>query len=160
MEYTNTYIVKAIDAYPYNLEEAVENLNFAYSYDPKNTLVLCLLGRFHAEYLKNYPAAIEYFQMALAENVNAIEVYPHYINVLLWNEDYKEAKKLINFALNVKGSDKAVLRLNKAILFEQQGKYKMALNEIKKAKRHTYNNNFMNTLKDEKTRIKNKIKKK
>ena len=105
------YLFKALDAYPYDLEEAVEALTYALSYDDKNTDALCLMGRVYAENLKDYEKAKEYYADALAENVNAFSVYPYYIDVLLWNEDFDEAAKLIDFALTVKGSDKAVLYL-------------------------------------------------
>lgn len=156
----NNYLFKALDAYPYDLEEAMEALNYALSYDGKNTEALCLMGRIYAETLKDYEKAKEYYAAALAENVNAISVYPFYIDVLLWNEDFDEVAKLIDFALTVKGSDKAVLYLKKAILYEYKGKYKKALEEIKTAKKHTYNSSFMSDLDCSKERIKGKLPKK
>ncbi len=154
------YLFQALDAYPYNLEEAVESLNYALSYDQNNPVALCLMGQIYAESLKNYETAKEYYQQALAEDMYALEVYPKYINVLLWNEDYKEAEKLIDFALTVKGTDKAAIHLKKAILFEQKGKYKKALQCLKMAKENAYNNHFINDLKEEKSRIEGKMPKK
>ncbi len=151
------YLFQALDAYPYNLEEAVESLNYALSYDEKNPIALCLLGQIYAESLKNYETAKEYYQQALAEDMYALDVYPKYINVLLWNEDYEEAEKLIDFALTVKGTDKAVLYLKKAILFEQKREYKKGLQCIKCAKENAYNTRFINDLKEEKRRIEEKM---
>ncbi|CAL2082629.1 hypothetical protein [Tenacibaculum sp. 190524A02b] len=156
----NNYIFKALDAYPYDLEEAVEALNYALSYDEKNTTALILLGRIHAEVLKDFEKAKGYYAEALAENMHAFEVYPHYINVLLWNEDIEEAKKLIAFALTVKGVDKAVLYVGKAHLYEQLKKYKKALEALKQAKLHTYNNDYLYTIDSAKDRIKGKVPKK
>lgn len=76
----------------------------------------------------------------------AVNSYPKYINVLLWNEDYEAAEKLIDFALTVKGTDKAVLYYKKAILFEKKQAYKNALSYLKTAKVHTYNSHFINEL--------------
>lgn len=160
MTLANNYIFKALDAYPYDLEEAIEALNYALSYDEKNTEALCLMGRIHAEMLKDYEKAKQYFSEALAENMNAFNIYPHYINVLLWNEDFDEAEKLINFSLTIKGSDKAILYLKKAILFEYKKDYKTALSFIKLAKEHTYNCDFMHDIHNEKKRIKGKMPKK
>ena len=156
----NNYLFKALDAYPYDLEEAVEALTYALSYDDKNTDALCLMGRVYAENLKDYEKAKEYYADALAENVNAFSVYPYYIDVLLWNEDFDEAAKLIDFALTVKGSDKAVLYLRKVILYEYKGKYKKALKVIKVAKKKTFNSGFMDALDCNKDRIKGKLPKK
>ncbi len=156
----NNYIFKALDAYPYDLEEAIEALTYALAYDDKNTTALCLMGRIYAEKLYDYEKAKEYYTEALAENIHAFNIYPNYINVLLWNEDYDEAKKLIDFALSIKGSDKAVLYLKKAVLYEQKKKYKKALKNVKKARIYTYNSDFLYTVEEEEKRIKEKIPKK
>ncbi|QTE22478.1 tetratricopeptide repeat protein [Polaribacter cellanae] len=156
----NNYVFKALENYPYDLEEVMEALNYALSYDDKNTMALTLMGRVYAEKLYKYEEAISYFKQALAENINAFEIYIPYIKVLLWNEDYKEAEEFINFGLTVKGSDKALLYVKKAILYEQLKNYKKALTFIKLAKEHTYNSEFMESIDEEKTRIKGKMPKK
>jgi tetratricopeptide (TPR) repeat protein len=156
----NNYVFKALENYPYDLEEVMEALNYALSYDDKNTMALTLMGKVYAEKLYKYEEAILYFKEALAENINAFEVYTPYINTLLWNEDYKVAKDFIDFALTVKGSDKALLYLKKAILCEQKKQYKKALTFIKLAKENTCNSEFMESINEEKTRIKGKISKK
>jgi len=154
------YLFQALDAYPYNLEEAVESLNYALSYDTKNPIALCLMGQIYAEHIRDYETAKLYYQEALAENLYAIDVYPKYINVLLWNEDYVEAEKLIAFALTVKGTDKALLYLKTGILLEQKKEYKKALKALKLAKEHAYNNYFISDLEGDIERIKNKMLKK
>ncbi|WP_062061838.1 hypothetical protein [Aquimarina longa] len=154
------YLFQALDAYPYNLEDAVESLNYALSYNEKNPIALSLLAQIYAESLKDYETAKEYYQQALAEDMYALDVYPKYINVLLWNEDLDEAEKLIDFALTIKGTDKAVLYVKKAILFEQKKEYKKALQCLKLAKEKTYNSQFLDDVKEEKKRIKSKIPKK
>jgi len=153
----NNYIFKALESYPFDLEEVMEALNYALSYDEKNTMALTLMGRVYAEKLYKYDEAISYFKQALSENINAFEVYTPYINTLLWNEDYKEAEDFIDFALKIKGSDKALLYLKKAILKEQVKEYKKALEFIKLAKENTYNSEFMADINTEKDRIKGKM---
>lgn len=154
------YLFQALDAYPYDLQETVESLQYALSYNPKSTKALCLMGQVYAEQLKDYETAKEFYQEALAENMNAIDVYKHYINVLLWNEDYDEVEKLINFAFTIKGIDKAILYLKKAHLFEQKRAYKIAIKHLKKAKEFAYNNGFISFLKEEESRMKGKLPKK
>ncbi|GAA3510523.1 hypothetical protein GCM10022393_25060 [Aquimarina addita] len=154
------YLFQALDAYPYNLEEAVESLNYALSYDDKNPTALCLMGQIYAENLRNYETAKDYYQQALAEDMYALDVYPKYINVLLWNEDYKEAERLIDFAVTLKGTDKAVLYLKKGILFEQKRAYRKALQALKTAKEFAYNNYFISDIEGDVQRIKDKIAKK
>ena len=154
------YLFQAIDAYPYDLQETVESLQYALSYNPKNTKALCLMGQVYAEQLHDYETAKAYYQEALAENIHAIDVYKHYIDVLLWNEDFKEAEKLINYAFTIKGIDKALMYLKKAQLFEQKQELKLAIKHLKKAKDYAYNSDFIYHLNEEKSRIKDKMSKK
>ncbi|MBL7704582.1 MAG: hypothetical protein JNM21_03435 [Taibaiella sp.] len=144
---TNKYVLKALDAYPYNLEEASESLEYALSYDSEDTTALCLMGRMHGEILKDFEAAKHYFLEALAINVHAIEIYPHYINVLIWNEDYADAEKFIDFAMGVKGTDKSWLLYRKAGLYEQLKKWKKALKMIEGARAMANNTTIIDWLK-------------
>jgi tetratricopeptide (TPR) repeat protein len=154
---TNNYIFKALESYPFDLEEVMEALDYALSSDDKNTMALTLMGRVYAEKLYKYDEAVLYFKQALAENIRAFEAYTPYINTLLWNEDFKEAEEFIDFALTVKGSDKAVLYLKKANLYEQLKEYQKALNFIKLSKEFTFNSDFMVDINVEKDRIKGKM---
>ena len=76
---------------------------------------------------------------------------------LFFVEDLEEAKKLIDFALTIKGIDKAVLYVKKAVFFEIKKEYKKALKELKLAKEYCYNNDFMAGINSEKERIKGKL---
>ncbi|CAG0906289.1 unnamed protein product, partial [Darwinula stevensoni] len=62
----------ALDAYPYNLEEAIESLDYALSGDNNNAATLCLYGRVYAEQLQDYATAKTYFQDALAADIKAV----------------------------------------------------------------------------------------
>lgn len=153
---SNKYVLKALDAYPYNLEEASESLEYALSYDSEDTTALCLMGRMHGEIFKDFEAAKNYFLEALAINVHAIEIYPHYINVLILNEDFTDAEKFIDFAIGVKGTDKSWLLYRKAGLYEQLKKWKRALKIIKAAKAIANNATMIDWLKNLEERIKTK----
>ncbi|RYD98608.1 MAG: hypothetical protein EOP54_07075 [Sphingobacteriales bacterium] len=153
---SNKYVLKALDAYPYNLEEASESLEYALSYDSEDTTALCLMGRMHGEIFKDFEAAKNYFLEALAVNVHAIEIYPHYINVLIWNEDYADTEKFIDFAMGVKGTDKSWLLYRKAELYEQLKKWKPALKMIKEARVIANNTPIIDWLKTMEERIKTK----
>jgi tetratricopeptide (TPR) repeat protein len=149
-----------MDSFYYDLEETMEALNYALSYNDKDVMALTLMGRVYAEKLSDYDEAIGYYKQALAEKVDALDVQTHYINALLWNEDYKDLENFIDFALTIKGSDKAVLYLKKAVLFEELKKYKKSMSLIKLAEEHTYNNEFMDKVKEQKKRVKGKMPKK
>lgn len=157
MKTIDKYLFQALDNYPYSLEETIESLDYAFSYDDKNTMVLCLYGRIQAEQLLNYEEAKSYFQQALAINIHALEVYPHYLQTLILNEDYEEAQKLIDFALTIKGINKSDIYVKKAILYEAQQEFKKGLKEIKNAKLHTLQFSFEYNITDVEKRIESKI---
>lgn len=142
MKTIDKYLFQALDNYPYSLEETIESLDYALSYDDKNTMALCLYGRVQADQLLKYEEAKEYFQRAISININALEVYPFYIQTLILNEDFAEAMKLINFALTIKGINKVEIILKKAMLFESQQNFKKALKAVKKAKQATLNSDY------------------
>jgi len=157
MKTIDKYLFQALDNYPYSLEETIESLDYAFSYDAKNTMVLCLYGRIQAEQLWNYDEAKNYFQEALAINIHALEVYPYYLQTLILNEDYEEAQKLIDFALTIKGINKSEIYIKKAILFEAQLRFKDALTAIKNAKLYTMQFAFESDIIEVEKRIKSKI---
>ena len=154
----NSYLFKAMDAYPYNLEETLEALNYALSYNNKDPNALCLMARVFAEQLQDYETAKQYYVEALTEGLDAHQIYPHYIQTLLWNDDFKEAEILIEYAFKVKGIDKGLLLLKKGQLFEAIGNYKMAIKTLKEAKKGGLNNGFVEYAKSEISRVKNKLK--
>lgn len=160
MKHNNPYIIKALDNYPYNLEETVESLNYALSYEPNNPQALCLQGRIEADVFQNYEAAIGFYQEAMEEDIHATFVYPFYLHALIWNTDYEQAHKLIEFALTVKAVDKGVIYARKIAVLECEGEYKQALEVIKTAKKYAYNDSFMDFLDEFKKRIKSKMPKK
>lgn len=154
----NNYVLKAIDAYPYDLEEVVENLNYALSYEPENAYALYLMGRLQAEQFGNYDKAKQFYTQALASKMDFQKVYSRYIQVLLWNDDIDEAQKLIDFALTVKGIDKGLIWSKQGLLFERTKVYKKAIKAHKTAKDYGFNDDFINYINNEISRIKSKFK--
>lgn len=154
----NNYLFQALDAYPYNLEETLEALNYALSYNNKDAQALCLMGRVYAEQLKDYETAKQYFAESVAQRMEMPNTYPHYIYTLLLNEDFEEAQKLIEFALTIKSIDRAVCNYLQARLFETLKEFKKAIKYYKEAKLLATNNYFINCMDEEIERVKKKIK--
>lgn len=154
----NNYVLKAKDAYPYNLEETVENLNYALSYEANNAYALYLMGRLQAEQFGDFEKAKHYFAEALANKMDFQDLYSEYILVLIQNEDYEEAQKLIDFAFTVKGLGKGLIWQMQGYLFENIQTYKKAVKALKQAKIFGFNNNFRSFIDSEITRVKDKIK--
>ncbi|HSD13275.1 MAG TPA: hypothetical protein VLB74_01365 [Flavobacterium sp.] len=157
MKSIDKYLFQALDNYPYSLEETVESLDYALSYDDKNTIALCLYGRLYSEQLHRYEVAKEYFQQAIGIDIHALEVYVHYIQALILNEDFAEAEKLIDFALTVKGINKAEILLKRVLLLESQRKFEDALEAISEVKVTTFSNDTSYETENAEKRLKEKI---
>ncbi|WP_136668271.1 hypothetical protein [Flavobacterium sp. H122] len=155
MQSIDKYVVQALDNYPYWLEGTLESLGYALAYDNKNVTALWLYGRFHTEQLQDYETAKQYYAEALAADIHALAVYPYYADVLLQNEDYEEALKLIEFALTIKGIDKPLMLLKKIRLLEIQRNWKEASKLIKEAK-ILDNSTHLHAIEEIEKRIKNK----
>lgn len=95
------YYFEALDYFPFNLAECMDALNYALSYEPEDADSLCLMGRIYSEELKDYETAKKYFDEAMQSNIGNINTPKYYIECLLSNEDYREAEKLIEFALKL-----------------------------------------------------------
>lgn len=67
------YYLKALDEYPYNLEDAIENLNYALSYDSEHSGANYLMGKMYMEQFQNFELAEEYFTDAMSSNPNNIK---------------------------------------------------------------------------------------
>lgn len=160
MKTIDKHLLNALDNYPYSLNETIESLEYALSYDDKNTMAICLMGRIYAEQLLDYETAKEYFSEALSHNIHALEVYPYYIDTLILNEDFTEAEKLIDFALTVKGMDKVNILFKKAWLKEVLRDFKSAKKVLKEIKLLNCNTGNDSVLEEFNRRIDNKIGKK
>ncbi len=157
----DTYYLKAkaaIGDFWGDWDEASESLNYALSYDENHCAALCLLGEIYARNLNQYTEAFECFDKVIAINSNFIAVYPKYANCLIWANEIERAFKLINFALTIKGVDKALLYCISAYGLEVSMNYKVAIKFLKEAKKHTYNDDYFSFIEDEEKRIKKKLK--
>lgn len=157
MKSVDKYLFQALDNYPYWLEGTIESLDYALSYDDKNTTALCLYGRIHAEQLQDYEGAKNYFQQAISIDILALEVYPYYIETLLLNEDYEEAIKLIDFALTIKGVKKVEIKLKLVSLLERQLQFKKAAKLLKKVQLESISSDYNHQIEETEKRLKLKL---
>jgi len=150
------YVMKAIDAYPYELEKVVESLQYALSYEPENSMALMYMGRLYQEQFNDYEKAKYYFEKALTADLEYLEVYPFYIRALLDNHDIAEAQKLIDFAMSRKGIDKARIYLFQGLLYEQAHEFEKAEDAYNDAMLFAMNSEFIYYMEDQIKRAKNK----
>lgn len=154
----NIYLFRAIEAYPWELEKAVEALNYALSYEPENVRALCLMAQLQVEQLGDFELAKSYYQKALAVSLEIPNVYAEYIRFLINYGDLDEAQQLIDFALTVKGIDKAIIMIKQGFLHEVKGEFDLAIEAIKEAKLFALNNEFLNYADDAISRVNKKRK--
>lgn len=122
MKNMNPYVTKAMDAYPYQLQETVEALTYALSYDEGNVLALVLLGRVYAEQMHNYSEAIRCYEEAMGCDMEAVIIYPYFVRALILYEEFDKARNLIEYAMSVKGVDKVDM-IKQKIIIEEKSKH-------------------------------------
>ena len=149
----NLYLFKALEAYPWELEKAVEALQYALSYEPENVTALCLMARVYAEQLEDFEMAKMYFEKAIAANIQMPKIYPPYIRALLLNDDFDEAQKVIDFAMTLKATDKGTLYLLQGQLFENLHTYEKAEKALKEARNVGLNTDFIEFVERELERV-------
>jgi len=154
----NTHVFRAIEAYPWELEKAVEALNYALAYDPENVKALHLMAKVHYEQLGDNETAKHYFDRALASRLESPDIYPDYIRLLINNEDYDEAQKLVDFAKTIKGVGKASILLVEGQLYESLSKYDDAEKVLQEAKQLALNDDFINFVESVLSRVRKKRK--
>lgn len=151
------YYFEALDYFPFNLSECIDALNYALSYEPEDADSLCLMGRVYSEELKDYETAKKYFDEAMQNNIGNINTPKYYIECLLNNEDYKEAEKLITFAMKIKGIDKSEILNCLSLLQERNFEYKQALGTLKEAKKFAYSRTSLEILEEREKLVKGKV---
>ncbi|MGB1316172.1 MAG: hypothetical protein ACPG4Y_09135 [Chitinophagales bacterium] len=152
------YFIKAKENYQYAIDEALEALNYALSYDNEHAGAHCLMARYYSDYELNYDEAVYHFQQSLKYDVNYNETYYFYIDLLLKISEFKKAKNLINFAKNVKGVCMSCIIQREALLSEKLNNLKKAKQLLKLAIAISTINGEIHFLNSELVRVKNKVK--
>ncbi len=160
MDTHNMYLFKAMDSYSYSMEETMESLNYALSYDSNNAEALLLMAQVMAYQLRDYEGARQYFEAAMTQNMEMGKLYPDYIYTLILNEDYPEAQRLLDYATKVKGTDKAAMQWLQGQIFEGLFELKRAKKAYKEAIKQTRSNDLTSFVKREIERIDEKLPKK
>lgn len=154
----DTYYLKALNLYPYQLDQVIEALNYAISYDNEHAGAHYLLGMLNMYQLGKYSEAENHFEKALAGDINHADTYYSYIELLIQLREYDKAQNLINYAYNVKGINVPRLRHSEGLIAEIQGYLYKAKEYMKLAYNGSYRKAERDYLKDEMDRVNAKIK--
>jgi tetratricopeptide (TPR) repeat protein len=159
MNTTETYFLKALDQYADSLDECIESLNYALSYDADYAPALCLMGRIYTMEVKNYSMAEDFYTRALAADFEYSETYIYYAKLLLILDRQDELSVLLDSALKVPGMDKSTVYHVKALSYEYQGKFGETLDHLYRALKLSYNSETDEFLLSEIKRVQGKQKK-
>ncbi len=154
----DNYYLKALDYYPYNMEFAIENLNYALGYDDEHAPSNCMLGKIYMYQLKDYHRAGKCFYTALECDKNYTDTYKYYSLLRIWQGEYKRAQSIINRGMTIIGMDKSVLLTHNAIIHECMGDYKQAKRVLSKAKLFSIDKHRLEKIDVDLSRLKEKIK--
>ncbi len=150
------YYLKARSSFPWEMESAVENLNYALSYDDEHAPANCLLGQVFMFYLKDYKKAEQCFVQALQANLSYPDTYKYFALLKIWNADIQGALKLIDYAMRLKAMDKSFLLTIKALAYECRGQYKLAKEILNQAKTMSIQCEVIQWIDAQKARVKKK----
>jgi tetratricopeptide (TPR) repeat protein len=152
------YYLKAVDSYPYELEEVIENLEFALSYDDEHVGANHLMGKFCAEQLHDNTKAEGYYQLAMAGDPRNETVCMDYCLLLITMREYGKAEKLLLYIMDLKGVDLARVYYLEGLIYEYQYKYDKAIQSYEYALLESYNDEFTNNMNGMIKRVKTKQK--
>lgn len=153
------YYIKAKDSYPFELNEAIEALEYALSYDEEHAGAHCLMGRYYSEHEYNYKEAFYHFERALFYDLEHVETYLYYTLALIEYGEYDKAKKVISYGKKIPGVNLANMIYRRALIHERKGKLYKAKEKLKKAMNVSCSNYNIDFYNDELNRVKEKIRK-
>lgn len=154
----DTYYLKALNLYPYELDQVIEALNYAISYDYDHPGAHCLLGKLNMYQLGNFSKAEEHFEKALASDLNNVETYYSYTELLIQIGEYAKAKKLIKYAYKIKGINVSRLKHSEGLIAEINGELLKAKSFMTFAYNSAYRKTERDFLKEELERVNSKRK--
>lgn len=155
----DTYYIKALDNYPYDLEEMLENVNYALSYDENHAEANTLMARFYTNEVPKYDLAKEYAQRALASDPSCIGAFSALANVLMYSGELAELQKVVEYVANLKEANRYYFQGLLAQAYEEKGELKVAKAILKFAIRNCVYNSTITDLEARLERVKKKLKK-
>lgn len=153
-----TYYLKALDDYPWALSDALENLQYALSYDDTHPGANCLMAKLQMEQLKNYEAAENYLHIALATDGTFLCAYEQLLQLYLHQNRLKKAESLLKYMSKLPTARESVLSAGLAFILEKRGHLKLAKQHIKRAVAYAENSDTLSYYEESLSRIKRKLK--
>ena len=153
-----TYYLKALESYPWELSEVMENLSYALSYDDCNAAANCLMGQLQANYLKNYSEAEHYYEQAIMANPEFSCAYEHLVMLYINQHRLVKAQKVLKYAQHIPGISRSWVLWSMALILERKAQLKLAKHYLQAALSEALQSEEQEFLKAEVQRIKAKRK--
>lgn len=150
------YYLKALDEYPYNLEDAVENLNYALSYDSEHAGANYLMGKLYMEQFQKFELAEEYFVSAMAADPCNINTCESFSWLLFKTRQFKKALTLLKYSYSVKGVNVSEFKRLEALVYESLKEFNTARELLSTAIEECYDSEYIAFLEEEMKRVERK----
>jgi len=158
LEKADEYYLKAIDNYPWDMAEVIENLHYALSSDDEHCQSNFLLGRVYMEVLKDFDQAEFYFEQALLCDLNFPDTYKFFSLLKIYKCEFEQAMKMIDYALKIKGTYKSLMYQRKSLIYECTGNLARAEEMMEKSLLFSFDNENTENFNKELNRIRKKVK--
>lgn len=158
MTAADKYYLKAKENYPYEMEVALEALEYGLSYDDTHAPLLTLKAEIYYNDLRRLDAAMECLEAALYHDSFYTEAHYLYLRILIETGEVVRAEKHISKALNVRGIDKGKIWHQEALILEQRGLLEEAIDKLAEAKRYSQTKDCFSFYSSETKRIRKKSK--
>lgn len=153
-----TYYLKALENYPWELSETLENLTYALSYDDQNSAANCLMGRLHMNDLKDYQSAEYYFEKAISSNPYYDCTYSHMISLYIRQRQLIKAERLLRHAQRIPTISRSHILCSMSQIMEIRGELKLAKSFMNSAMAEVLDESEQEFVKNELHRLKAKQK--
>ncbi len=151
------YYMKALEGYDYNLEEVVENLNYALSYDQEHAGANYLMGKLYMEQFQKFDLAKEYFESSMACDPTNLNTCESFTWLLIRTRKFAEALRLIKYASGLQGAIRPEFLRLEALVYELQKDYKGSIELLNSAIDESYDSGYIEFLENELDRVNMKM---
>ncbi len=151
------YYLKALEGYGYDLEEVVESLNYALSYDENHTGANYLMGKLYMEQFQQFDVAREYLEASMATDPKNINTCESLSWLLIRTRKFKEALRLIQYALGLSGVIRPEFLRLQALVYELQKDYHRSRELLYMAIEESYDSSYLSFLEEEVARVEQKM---
>lgn len=153
-----TYYLKAIESYPWELAEVVENLNYALSYDSECAAAHCLMGQVKFYYLKRWAEAESHYEQAITADPEYTCAYEHLILLYIKRSEITKAHTVLHYAQSLKGMSRCFVMHAMALILEHKGHLKLAKRYQQAAVAEALSKDEQDSAQEELERLKDRIK--